>query len=218
MSMPKKLLLLIFSTLPFMLNAQITALGGKGGVNYADILFDETLTKDGVDFTYASKDADVGLVVGFFGRAYKKNTFLQPEVLFSQHKYTTRISSVNFDTLRNIKMNRVDIPLLLGYSKRDHFRIMIGPVYTKQLQFSPFDDGFYNSDMKHFFTDGVWAAQAGIGFDLGGLCLDLRYETNLSAFGDEVEIRGKTIKFDYRSSVIQLTAGIDFNHNEKKKK
>lgn len=191
---------------------QIKALGAKGGVNYASILVDETLTKDGINWNYAKKDADVGLVVGFFTRAYAKNTFIQPEVILSQHRYSTKISNVNFDTLRKLNINRMDIPLMLGYSKKDRFRIMLGPVYTKQLNHSPFVDEFYSQDMSQFFRDGSWAAQIGIGFDIGSVCIDFRYETNLSAFGDEVIIRGETYKFDYRSSVFQLTAGIDFVH------
>lgn len=193
---------------------QLTALGGKGGVNYSSILLSETLKEDGIDWNYAKKEADVGLVLGFFGRAYTKNTFLQPEVILSQHRYSTRISSVNLDTIRKLSINRLDIPLLIGYSKKDRLRIMAGPVYTKQLNYSPFVDEFYSEDMKHFFRDGSWAAQAGIGLDLGSVCIDLRYETNLSRFGDEVVIRGKTYKFDYRSSVIQLTLGVDFVHEE----
>lgn len=195
-------------------NAQLTALGGKGGVNYSSILLSETLKDDGIDWNYAKKEADVGLVLGFFGRAYTKNTFIQPEVILSQHRYSTRISSVNLDTIRKLNINRLDIPLLIGYSKKDRLRIMAGPVYTKQLHYSPFVDEFYSEDMKHFFRDGSWAAQAGIGVDLGSVCIDLRYETNLSRFGDEVVIRGKTYKFDYRSSVIQLTLGVDFVHDE----
>jgi hypothetical protein len=194
--------------------AQLKALGGKGGVNYSSILLSETIKDDGIDWNYAKKEADVGLVVGFFGRAYTKNTFIQPEVILSQHRYSTRISSVNLDTIRQLNINRLDVPLLIGYSKKDRFRIMAGPIYTKQLQYSPFVDEFYSEDMKNFFRDGSWAGQVGIGFDLGGACIDLRYETNLSRFGDEVVIRGKTYKFDYRSSVIQLTLGIDFVHPE----
>lgn len=194
--------------------AQLKALGGKGGVNYSSILLTETLKADGVDWNYAKKDADVGLVIGFFGRVYKKNTFLQPEVILSQHRYSTRISSVNLDTIRQLNINRLDVPFMIGYSKKDRIRIMAGPVYTKSLNYSPFVDEFYSEDMKNFFRDGSWAAQAGIGMDLGSVCIDLRYETNLSRFGDEVVIRGKTYKFDYRSSVIQLTLGIDFVHPE----
>ncbi len=191
---------------------QMKGLGAKGGVNYSSILLSETVTQNGLDWNYAKKDADVGLVVGLFGRAYTKNNFIQPEIILSQHRYSTTISSVNFDTIRKLNINRMDIPLMLGYSKKDRFRFMLGPVYTKQLLHSPFVDDFYNQDMAEFFRDGSWAAQIGIGFDIGSLCIDFRYETNLSAFGDEVVIRGETFKFDYRSSVFQLTAGIDFIH------
>lgn len=205
---------LFFSTFTW---AQLKGLGTKAGVNYSSILFDKTFTKNGIDFTYAKKEADVGVVLGFFGRGYIKNTFIQPEFLYSKHNYTTRISSINLDTLRNIKISRVDLPIMIGYSKKDKFRIMIGPVYTKQMQYSPFVDEFYDIDMKNFFKLGSWAAQAGFGFDFGSLCIDIRYETNLSAFGDKVEIRGQTYKFDYRSSIIQATIGIDFKHYDDKK-
>jgi hypothetical protein len=197
--------------------AQLKGLGTKAGVNYSSILYDKTFTKDGIDFTYAKEDANVGVVLGFFGRGYIRKTFIQPEFLFSKHNYSTKISSINFDTLRQINLSRVDVPIMIGYSKKDRFRIMMGPVYTKQMEYSPFEDGFYDSDMKNFFKSGSWAVQAGIGFDIGSLCFDLRYETNLSAFGDKVEVRGRTYKFDYRSSVIQLTVGIDFKHYDDKK-
>ena len=215
--MEKFSLIVLFLLLSQCTNAQLKGLGTKAGVNYSSILFDKTFTKNGVDFTYAKEEADVGVVLGFFGRGYIKKTFIQPEFLFSKHNYTTRISAINLDTLRQINLTRVDLPIMIGYSKKDKFRVMMGPVYTKQMQYSPFVDEFYDKDMKNFFKLGSWAAQVGFGFDLGSLCFDLRYETNLSAFGDKVEIRGRTYKFDYRSSVIQATIGIDFKHYDDKK-
>ncbi len=52
--------------------------------------------------------------------------------------------------------------------------------------------------------------QAGIGFELGALLLDVKYEGSLSQFGESITIGGEEFKFDQRLSQVIFSLGFLF--------
>lgn len=192
--------------------AQFKAFGFKTGVNYGESVIKETFTANGTDFTYASQEADVAMVWGMFARAKIKFLFFQPEILGSDHQTTMKLSSVNMDSVFRLKQNRIDIPLLIGYSRKDKIRAYMGPVYTKMLSQSVFTSDFYYDELPEIFIGGTWGYQLGFGFDMGPLMVDARFETSLGLIGNKVTLKGNEYHFDHRMNTVQVTVGWDLIH------
>ena len=186
------------------------AFGLKLGVNYGESVIKETFSANGADWTYASEEADVGISYGMFGRVRFKSLFFQPELLATNHQTKMKLSSITYDSILNLKQNRFDIPLLIGYSRKDRVRGYLGPVYTKMTEDPVFSEDFFRSEIREIFSGGTWAFQIGFGFDMAFLTIDARYETNLGQFQDNVNLLGQSFDFDHRSNTVQVTIGWDF--------
>ena len=190
----------------------LKAFGLRTQMNYGASQVNRIINSNGVDYTYATKEADVGLSFGLFTRLKVARLFLQPEFLVSDYNTVMTLSSINFDSIINLRQNRVDIPLLVGYSTRDRLRLYGGPVYTKLLEHNITSDEFLFKDIFNLTTGGHWGFAAGLGFDMGQLTLDVRYETSLSRFGDSFQFRSQEFQFDQRANVVQVCFGWDFIH------
>ncbi len=212
--MPMKNLKLIFAlacaSIVTTSSAQFKALGLKTGVNYSESVIKETFTSNGTDFTYATHEADVAIAWGIFMRAKFLHFFFQPEILASNHNTRMKLSSINFDSLSTLKQNRVDIPLLIGYSRKDKIRAYLGPVYTKMIDNPIFSEEFIYEESRTLFNGGSWGFQMGFGFDMGRLAVDARYETSLGNISDKVVIKDREFNFDHRMNTVQVTLGYDF--------
>ncbi len=120
---------------------------------------------------------------GAFARLGTK-TYLQPELLFMT-KGTKFGYSLNDGVKQDVKLNTIDIPVLLGFKlinlKVANVRAMAGPVgsfvINKDLEnVNELDDELKGNDIK----DANWGLQAGVGADFLSLSLDIRYEFGLS--------------------------------------
>jgi hypothetical protein len=199
--------LVLTSTITF---AQIKAFGVKAGLNYSSTSIKETYANSGINWDYVSDEAQVAPVFGVFARVKILPIFFQPELLLSDHKTTMRVSSINLDSLHTLRQNRFDLPLLFGYSKKDRLRAYIGPVYTRILQNKVTSKAFREDELGKLFENGTWAVQLGVGFDLGPIVADIRYETSLGRIRNEISIGGYPFNFDHRNNVLQVTLGWDF--------
>ena len=119
------------------------------------------------------------------------------------------VNSRNVD----IKFTNIDLPVLVGVRLAKVFRINAGPVLT----FRTSDNGNlgntfdqYAND-RDYFRKGLIGYQAGIGFDLGKLVLDLRYEGNVR---DVIRIDfvnpSNQGQFLSKSNLFQATVGFKF--------
>ncbi|MBO6518170.1 MAG: outer membrane beta-barrel protein [Bacteroidia bacterium] len=191
--------------------AQIfTGFGVQTGINYGESVIKETFTSEGVDFNYATDEADVAVNWGIFTRFEFGKIVFQPQILASNYNTKMRLSAPEFDSILTLKQNRFDIPLLLGYAPTKSFRFLIGPVYTRQLENKVQTDEFLFDEFKTIFNGGSWALQMGFGFDMGRLNIDCKYETNLGNITDSVTLKGTEFAFDQRSNSVQVTLGYDF--------
>ncbi len=123
-----------------------------------------------------------GLLVGAFGRASLLGFFVQPEINFSQR--VGAFEQVGVGSYTNT-INTLDIVALVGYSLVGVIRLNAGPTLmtflgTSQEATPTMKDNLYAND---FYYNTAWGVQAGVGFDLGKLCVDLRYDTNLTSLG-----------------------------------
>lgn len=190
-------------------------LGVKAGVSSASIKADKSVkivNDRGItdEFKIKAQQATLGYHLGIFSRISFLNIplHLQPELLFSSlgGKYT--ISKADKVLKENIKqtLNRVDIPLLLGY-KASSLRIVAGPVGSFMLS-----KGFSEESAENFRNDFkavTWGAQIGLGLDIADfLTLDLRYESGLGKLDKSTKIGNKTFNLDTRTSQILFSVGI----------
>jgi hypothetical protein len=190
--------------------------GLKAGVNYSELTYNSLSVANGNAFDLTSSDGRAwGLAAGGFFRV-GRTIFLQPEIMLSQKGGRYMIGStggtVNSRQV-DIKFTNVDLPLLVGVKLAKVFRINAGPVLTfRTSDNGNLGDTFdqYASD-NNYFRKGLIGYQAGIGFDLGKLVLDLRYEGNVR---DVIRIDfvnpNNQGQFLSKSNLFQATVGFKF--------
>jgi hypothetical protein len=141
-------------------NAQF---GVKGGLNYSS---NGDLKEIGQDI---KADSKTGYHVGIMYQTKGDNFYLRPELVYTSTKseYISR---------GELTINKVDMPILLGYHIFKPISIFAGP----SLQYILDTDlkGFNLNDAEKDFTVGM---QFGAAVQLGDkLSVDLRYEKGLS--------------------------------------
>lgn len=157
--MKKTVLITVLLLSGFLAVAQSgSGFGFKGGINYAG---------NGDFFNSAenaiqSPDRNVGYHVGVFGKLGNK-FFVRPELV-----YTSTTSGYNEGDL---KLNKLDVPVLLGIKVIGPLNIFAGPAFEYILN-SKFD-GVTLDAIESDFTVGL---NIGAGVNLGKLGIDIRYE------------------------------------------
>jgi hypothetical protein len=127
---------------------------------------------------------------GLFVRANVGRVYLQPEAYFNTKGSNLHINRDPANPNTNqvdgqIRLSSLDVPLIIGYKiaegrkKKSNLRIFGGPVATfilreDQNDLTLLDRGNYDFNK---YNIGV---QTGLGFDLGNLTFDARYETGLN--------------------------------------
>jgi|AntRauTorcE11898_2_1112593.scaffolds.fasta_scaffold01019_4 hypothetical protein len=112
-------------------------------------------------------------------------TYLQPELMFMT-KGTTLNYSLRDGVEQDVKLNTIDIPVLLGFKLIDlklaNIRAMGGPVASFVVDKSIETTGGLSDELpdKDSFKDSSWGLQAGVGADVLSFTLDIRYEFGLS--------------------------------------
>ena len=109
--------------------------------------------------------------------------------------------------LKSETYRNVDIPLLIG-AKLGFLRLQAGPVAHFYLDST--SDLFSFSGYKHNFKSATYGGQIGLGVDVWKFRLDILYETNLSKFGEHIEIDGEQFAFDDEAGRVILTLGARF--------
>lgn len=157
-----------------------------------------------------------GFTGGVFLR-FGKTLFIQPEILLSQKggKYTIVENNGNNTKTVDFRMTNLDVPVLVGVKLINFLRINAGPVATFRLG----DNGNLGDAIKdakgesaeQIFNKAVFGYQAGIGFDISKLNIDLRYEGNIN---DVINVKYKDAatasKFTSKGNLIQATIGFHF--------
>ncbi|WP_259016879.1 porin family protein [Emticicia fluvialis] len=157
-----------------------------------------------------------GFTGGVFLR-FGKTFFLQPEILISQKggKYEMFNSNNNSTTTVDFRMTNLDFPLLVGYKLGNVLRINAGPIAS----FNIGNDGNLGEAIKEasgestdeVFKKAVLGYQAGVGFDIGKINFDVRYEGNVN---DIIDVKYKDAatasKFAAKGNLFQATVGFHF--------
>jgi len=200
----KNYIVIILALAAFNVNAQSYALGVKGGVNYSESVLLNVVSGDGVDMGDLEAQKGTALVFGVFARAGAGKWMIQPELLFSENKALVTLEDANADGMTlgdflSINVDKVDIPVIIGYKAFNLFHLTAGPVFS-YVDYQQGDPLFSISNM----TLGY---QAGFGFDVNKLTFDARYEGNLSKFKEYIETDNGVITVDARKNIFQFTVG-----------
>lgn len=174
--------------------AQDFSIGPKVGVSQSNI----TVNGDG----FESGSTTLGYHVGAFVRMGGSSVYVQPEFLYTNTGGTIIQKMDNStDVSIDANFNRLDIPFMVGVKMAKVFRLQAGPVASILLDYT-LDDAL-NVAQNVDYKNSTLGYQAGIGFDLGNLILDLKYESSLGKIAQSVA----GFSTDQRQNQLMISAG-----------
>jgi hypothetical protein len=154
---------------------------------------------------------EVVRTTGFTGGVYARigdGFYIQPEILFSQKGGNfTDIAGIE----RTFKQTYIDVPILVGARILNTVRVNAGPVATFLVDG---DDKFLNQigiTQEDGFRNAILGYQAGVGFDIKKIRLDLRYEGNVNdVFNIDYNDQKTENQFSGKGSLFMFTVGYAF--------
>lgn len=176
----KKTILTIMALLMINLIYGQFTLGPRVGFSSSSIDFDP-FTIGGE--TISSGNATTGFHAGIFSRITLGFLYIQPEALFTQSGGEIQLDDGVLNDIREIEFNKLDFPVMLGTRFLKVLRVQAGPTLSILLDAKV---AGLEQEIKSGYKDATIGYQAGVGLDLWNLVLDLKYEGNLSTFGDEL--------------------------------
>ncbi len=188
----KKTLFVILAFLAIgAVQAQEFSIGPKVGVSQGNISVDGN--------SYESGSDKLGYHVGAFVRMGGKSLYVQPEVLYTNTGGEIRETQGTEQRTFEASFDRLDVPVMVGFKLADFFRIQGGPVASFLLD-SDFSDEIESPDFK----DSTLGFQAGIGFDIANMIIDLKYEGSLSKQAESIG----GVPTDQRQNQLILSLGL----------
>lgn len=185
-------------------------LGPKLGVSSSRLQVEESFTGT----TFDTEQAVLGFHAGLFARISLLGIYIQPEALFTSGGGKILVTDdLNAQDVTSdvwdLNYNRLDIPVMVG-KKFGPLRINLGPTFNFVLSndIREVNTAVFNQ-VKQEYQDAMVGYQVGIGLDISKLIIDLRYEGNLSKFGDQVSIAGEQFNTDMRSNQFILSLGLN---------
>jgi len=176
-------------------------LGIKGGVNLSAVK---------VASLNANLENKSGYQLGAYARI-GRTIFIQIENYFTAKE-------VNVDVLNTITTNQgvvsfsqksLDVPVLLGI-KLGPIRVMAGPVASYAISAETNPDAavksYFTGTSKEIIDRSSFGYQAGIGFDILNLSLDLRYEGATSELKNTLAVPSG-FNYSQKPSYFQATVG-----------
>jgi len=128
----------------------------------------------------------------------------QPEVLVNQRRGEF---TLNKDSINTIKINQLDIPLLVGYSIFGKARIYAGPSYSVLISAAR-EANFADANFKEtVFNKSNFTGVVGAGIDIWKLTFDIRYDFGITAIGNELLTNQGKIDYGKRINSIQFSLG-----------
>ena len=157
------------------------------------------------------EDAQLGFHAGLFTRFSLGGFYVQPEALFTSADGQVQISENGASATNQIvdlEYNKLDIPVMFGTKFLKIFRVQAGPTASLLLSADAKSDlSGVTEDVKSSYNDATIGYQVGFGVDISRLVIDLKWEGNLSSFGDDLRVFGQTFETDQRNRLLTLSVG-----------
>ena len=201
--MKKLILTLAFMLIAFQYsNAQISY-GIKAGLNFASP--SDVVTSDG---STPEIDANTSYHVGAFFRVKVPvlGLYVRPEVVYTSITTSLPIPSELGGTIpSDFKLNRIDIPVLIGLKMFGVANAFAGPVFQNVITSDLDATGISELDSEDFSV----GMQLGVGFEFWKLGLDVRYETAFSENVSEFEVPDGS-NYELDNSPDQFIVGLSY--------
>lgn len=176
--------------------------GITAGLSTSDLEDDaaNVIINDIEQFKISASEARYGVHAGVFALIQMEKFYMMPEVIFNSNKVEYEITDLDntgevVSVYREEELQKLDLGLMMGM-KLGILRAGIGPVGHVHL-----DNVSQLWDIEGYdqnFNGMTWGWQGGLGLDLWFLHFDVRYEGNLSRFGDHMTFFGQDFNFDTR--------------------
>lgn len=155
----------------------------------------------------------LGVTGGFFAR-FGKKFYIQPELMLSTKGGKLVVfESELFDAKEtiNYRSTYLDVPVLVGAKIGNVVRINAGPMATFLInQDKDFKDNF-NEENEPAFSKAIFGYQAGLGFDVGKINFDMRYEGNVNdVFNIDYDDAQTASQFAAKGNLFLFTVGFHF--------
>lgn len=174
--------------------AQEFSIGPKIGASQSNI----SVSGEG----FESGSSTIGYHIGAFVRMGGASIFVQPEFLYTNTGGTIiQRTATGVDASIDASFNRLDIPFMVGVKLANFFRLQAGPIASVLLDYT-LDDAL-NVAQNVDYRSSTFGYQAGIGFDLGNLILDFKYENSLGRIAQSVA----GFNTDQRQNQLMVSAG-----------
>ena len=116
------------------------------------------------------------------------------------------------DVIGEVKLNKVDVPVLIGKRFLKIFRVNAGPVFSLLLsqdidQVSAQETW---SEIDANYKNATVGLQYGVGLDISMVSVDLRVEKGFQSISEDLTIGETTFAADQRLEQIMLSVGIKF--------
>ena len=207
----RTILILAIALFTNFIHAQIE-FGLKAGLNSIDLVSNGIkINNNGQVLDIDFKNSEYGHHIGLYTRAKFLGIYVEPAFIFNSNKVNYSITDYSEDgpvtEIFSEKYYNLDIPLMVGI-KAGILRLYGGPV--AHLHVASSSDLFDIKDYDQKFKDATYGYQAGFGFDIWKLRLDIAYEGNLSSFGEHISIGGNEYSFGQSASRVIGTVGYKF--------
>lgn len=197
--MKKILILVLLVGAGVKAQAQFFTLGIKAGASASSV---HIANPDNNLFQFNKTENIAGYHAGAFTRLKVGNILVQPEAVLTHTGGTVEVrESQNGTTIEisKYKFNRLDVPLLLGYSFFRVARIHAGPVASMLIS-GKLDD----ERIDEYMQESDWGWQAGLGVDIGNITADIRYERLARTYANQSQDN----TYDIRNEQIILSIGL----------
>ena len=163
-------------------------------------------------------DAVLTYQLGLFTRFMFAGIYVQPEAMFSSSKTEMTFENIingNGNTnnvVGEMKLNKLDVPLMIGKRFMKILRINAGPVLSYILSQNISQSGIKDTwnEINAEYKNATVGLQYGIGVDIAMINIDLRVEKGFQAISENLTIGETSFAADQRLEQIMLSVGMKF--------
>ena len=216
--MKKLFLSTLLLALSFGVSAQSFSWGAKVNVGSPNLKIKDIQTDDNIAKLLDDTDAVLTYQLGVFTRFMFAGIYVQPEAMFSSSKTEMKFENI-FDennTSNNVvgemKLNKLDIPVMIGKRFMKILRINAGPVFSYILSQNIGQSGTKEAwnEINAEYKNATVGLQYGIGVDIAMINIDLRVEKGFQAISENLTIGETSFAADQRLEQIMLSVGMKF--------
>ena len=216
--MKKLFLSSLLLALSFGVSAQSFSWGAKVNVGSPNLKIKDIQTDDNIAKLLDDTDAVLTYQLGVFTRFMFAGIYVQPEAMFSSSKTEMKFENI-FDennTSNNVvgemKLNKLDVPVMIGKRFMKILRINAGPVFSYILSQNIGQSGTKEAwnEINAEYKNATVGLQYGIGIDIAMINIDLRVEKGFQAISENLTIGETSFAADQRLEQIMLSVGMKF--------